>query len=60
MKPTKPKQSRGRPSIPVGRQAITTSVSLMPNEWRRFDKLRGKLSRGKFVCAMMDRYESKP
>ncbi len=32
-----------------GRSAVTRSVSMQPESWAKLDRLRGTMSRGKFI-----------
>ena len=50
MKPTQggKREGAGAKKKPV--KAISKTVSMMPDEWRRFDRARGKTSRGRFIA----------
>jgi len=43
----RPKGAKGKNA--KGRTAVTRSVSMQPESWRKLDAQRGTLSRGKFI-----------
>jgi hypothetical protein len=56
--PGGPRKGAGRPqgkksANAKGRSAVTRSVSMQPESWRKLDRLRGTMSRGKFIEGML-------
>jgi hypothetical protein len=53
-----PRKGAGRPqgkksANAKGRTAVTRSVSMQPESWAKLDRLRGTMSRGKFIESML-------
>ena len=53
-----PRKGSGRPkgkksANAKGRTALTRSVSMQPESWRKLDLQRGTMSRGKFIESML-------
>jgi hypothetical protein len=53
-----PRKGSGRPAgkknaNAKGRSAVTRSVSMQPESWAKLDRLRGTMSRGKFIEGML-------
>jgi hypothetical protein len=53
-----PRKGAGRPkgkksASAKGRTAVTRSVSMQPESWAKLDRLRGTMSRGKFIEGML-------
>jgi hypothetical protein len=53
-----PRKGAGRPqgkksANAKGRTAVTRSVSMQPESWDKLDRLRGTMSRGKFIESML-------
>jgi hypothetical protein len=53
-----PRKGAGRPqgkksANAKGRTAVTRSVSMLPESWAKLDRLRGTMSRGKFIESML-------
>ena len=53
-----PRKGAGRPkgkksANAKGRTAVTRSVSMQPESWAKLDRLRGSMSRGKFIESMI-------
>ena len=53
-----PRKGAGRPqgkknANAKGRTAVTRSVSMQPESWAKIDRLRGTMSRGKFIEGML-------
>lgn len=53
-----PRKGAGRPKGATGknakgRTAVTRSVSMQPESWRKLDLQRGTMSRGKFIASKL-------